>query len=105
MNVQHGGGITPFYTTIINTTIPICSFFNGTDNNLVAKWMLDSIKDTLPEGFIHPCPYFGTFKALNVSLASNTFMSQFLKGRYKSSLRLFDDKDENIVTYFFGFEL
>ena len=85
--------------------MPMCSFFNGTDKNLVATWIVDSIKDSLPEGLLHPCPYFGTFKALNVSLASNTFMSQFLKGRYKALLRWFDDTDENIITHFLGFEL
>ena len=83
----------------------MCSFLNGTDNNLVAKWLIDSIKNTLPEGFVHPCPYFGHFKVFNVSLGITTVSPQFLKGRYKTSLRVFDDNDENIVTFFFGFEL
>ena len=82
-----------------------CSFLNGTDKNLVATWIVDSIKDTVPKGVLHPCPYYGHLQATNVSLAPGTFMSQFLKGRYKTIIRLFDDEDENILTFFFGFEL
>lgn len=105
MNLQHGGGITPFYTTIINTSIPICKVLNGNYTNVAATWIIDTIKDTLPKNFIHPCPYVGSFKAFNISLTPNEFVTQFIKGRYKASYRFFDEQDDNIVTFFLGFEL
>lgn len=105
MEIQHGGGITPYFTTIINSTVPFCKCVNGTDSNLIFKWILTSITKTLPKGFFHPCPYFGVFEAYNVSLESSPMMSQFLKGRYKTKMIMFDDEDDNIITYNFGFEL
>lgn len=78
---------------------------NGTDNNLIAKWILDAISETIPRGLFHPCPYFGEFVAYNVSLAVNAQMSQFLKGRYKAHSRFYDDKDDNIFSWTLGLEL
>jgi hypothetical protein len=104
VNVQHGSGITPYYTTIIDSTANVCNFLAGNDKNLVAKWMMDSIRDSSPPGFFHRCPY-DTFKAFNVTIVSNAFLSQFIPGRYKLLVRFFDDLDENIITMFIEFEL
>jgi hypothetical protein len=63
------------------------------------KWILDAIGDSLPEGFIHPCPYFGQILLPNITLAINSLTSQFLKGRYKAYVRGFDEIDDNILTF------
>jgi Protein of unknown function (DUF1091) len=105
VEVKHGGGITPYYNTIINSTIEMCQFLNGTDSNPIAKWMIDAVSDFVPTGFFHPCPYVGQVKCSNVSVASLRLFSQFLRGRYKMFVRAFDEKDENIITFKLGIEL
>jgi hypothetical protein len=77
---------------------------NGTDSNLVLKWILDLIKESVPKNIIHPCPYYGEFVAYNVSLGINAQLLQFLSGRYRSIGRFFDDQDENIFTFVLGVE-
>jgi hypothetical protein len=95
---MHGSGLNPYHNTIINTTIKICKSLNGTDFNPAAKWLIDSISDSLPAGFLHPCPYFGEFKMLNVTLKVTPTAMQFLKGSYNTTVRFFDKKDDNIIT-------
>lgn len=102
---QHGSGITPYYTTIINSTFYPCRFLNGTDPNPLAKVIFDSVAGTIPQGFFHPCPYYEDSKAYNVSVSSKGFVAQFVKGRYKISARLFDELDSNIITFLVGIEL
>jgi hypothetical protein len=41
--------------SIINTTIEVCSFLNGTDTNPVFKWLIGVIPNL--STFLHPCPY------------------------------------------------
>lgn len=104
VELQHGSGITPYFTTIINSTVQVCQFLNGTDRNPVLKWIIDAITETIPEGFIHPCPYFGRLQAFNVSLSGEGVPTQFVKGHYKTFFRFFDEKDENIITLKLGTE-
>jgi Protein of unknown function (DUF1091) len=99
VEIKHGGGITPYYNTIINSTVEVCEFLNGTQNNPLMVWTFAAMEDSLPKGFIHPCPYSGHILLPNVTLAANTFTNQFLKGRYKGSTRLFDEIDDNILTF------
>lgn len=89
--------ITPYYNSIINKTVNFCGFLNGTDQNVLAKWIIDSIAETLPFGLLHPCPYFGEIRIFNLSVI-NDLVAQFLKGHYRVKLRLFDDEDDNILT-------
>jgi hypothetical protein len=74
-------------------------FLNGTENNIIAKWMIDSVAESLPADLIHPCPYFGRLRMINITLDVTNIAMQFLKGSYITSVRLFDKKDENIVTF------
>jgi hypothetical protein len=105
LEVKHGSGITPYYTTIINSTFELCKFLNGTDPNPVAKLIVDAVSLTVPKGVLHPCPFENQFKVSNVSIASRGVLLQFLKGRYKIFIRVFDEKDSEIVTYRLGLEL
>lgn len=95
---KHGGGITPYYTTIINSTIEICKFLNGTDKNPITKFIIDTVSKTAAKDFFHPCPYFGPVKLINVSFFDNSMSSQFLQRRHKILIRAFDNKDDNIIT-------
>lgn len=97
--IKHGSGLTPYYTTFINSTFEVCQVLNGTNSNPVFKWILDAVSETIPKDFFHPCPYFGEVKAYNVSLSLGGVFTQFLSGRYKGNVRIFDDKDKNIVTF------
>jgi Protein of unknown function (DUF1091) len=98
MEVKHGSGLTPFYNTIINSTIDVCQFLNGTQSNVLLKWIIDSMTHSLPNNFFHPCPYVGRVVAYNASILTNTISSQFLKGRYKIFYRAFDEFDDNIIS-------
>jgi hypothetical protein len=95
---HHGSGLNPYHNIVINSTINICKVLNGTDNNPVAKWLIDMLSDALPVGLLHPCPYFGEFKMENVTLRTTLTALQFLKGTYTTIVRLFDKQDENIAT-------
>lgn len=98
------GAISPYYSTVINSTIESCKFLNGSDTNLIAKFMIDVAAASLPKDIFHPCPYVGSFKVSNVSFVKTAIASQFLKGRYKAIVRLFDEIDSNIVKFHLGIE-
>lgn len=103
LEMKHGSGITPYYTTIINSTIDHCQFVNGTDKNPILKMIVESVFKSAPH-LVRPCPLVGRFKAYNLSIALSGVFSQFLKGRYKTCARWYDDKDENIITFKIGNE-
>jgi hypothetical protein len=91
--------LTPYYNSVINTTLDICEFVNGTSKNLATKWFFDIMKTTLPPGLFHVCPYVDEMKAYNMTLNEDYHeASQFLVGSYRSITRFFDGKDENIIT-------
>lgn len=92
--------MTSQYNSVINADFDACGFMNGTDKNPFAKWVVDVIAKTVPEGFLHPCPYEGLFAAHNVSIGQTERAKNFLNGRYRMLLRYFDDVDENITTAF-----
>jgi hypothetical protein len=98
LEIKHGSGFNPYHNTIVNSTVKMCRFLNGTENNPVADWFLDIVSDTLPEGFLHPCPYFGEFKMMNLTIKITPLAAQFLKGSYDTTARLFDKRDDNIIT-------
>jgi hypothetical protein len=72
---------------------------NGTDNNLLLKFIKEAIEEKVPKGLIHPCPYGDPIRVYNLSLAANPVLNQFLKGSYKVFVRAFDEKDDNILSY------
>lgn len=90
--------ITPYFNSVINSTFSICKFFNGSDKNPVAKWIFDSFASAIPKDFIHSCPYIGELKLYNVTIADVPQVTQFLHGTYRSIMRIFDGKDDNILT-------
>jgi hypothetical protein len=51
------------YIYVINTTFNICEFLNGTNNNPVAKVLIDLFKNSLPKGILHPCPMLVSLRA------------------------------------------
>jgi hypothetical protein len=97
--------ITPYYNQVINNSISLCAFVNGTDNNLVISWILKMIGKTFPKRLIHPCPYDKEFKALNLSVELSPEMSAFLLGRYLMTMTASDAKDRNIITAILEFEM
>jgi Protein of unknown function (DUF1091) len=97
--------LTPYYNSVINTTLNLCEFVNGTDNNVATKYFIDLYSKSLPPGFVHPCPYFGEVKLNNISVNAAPQSIQFLTGIYKCKTRFFDDKDDNIITALHEIEL
>jgi hypothetical protein len=94
VETKYGSGLTPYYNTIINSTVDMCKFFNGTGNNLIAKWIIDAVSDSLPEGLLHPCPFNGAFKSHNITFQPTEVILQFLKGSYR-----------NIITFKFNLDV
>jgi Protein of unknown function (DUF1091) len=90
--------ITPYFNSVINTTLDLCEFVNGTQSNLATKFFIDIFTKSLPPGFVHPCPYSGELKLNNISMNLVPQSMQFLTGTYKANIRYFDDKDDNIIT-------
>lgn len=90
--------ITPYYSSVINTTLDICAFFNGTSSNIATKWFLSTFAQSFPAEFIHPCSLIGEIKAYNLSFNEFPQQLQFLTGTYKAFTKFYDDKDDNIIT-------
>lgn len=66
------------------------------------KWIVDTVAETAPKGFFHPCPWYGLVKAHNISFSTKGFITQFSRGRYKIFLRFFDKFDDNIISLHIG---
>jgi hypothetical protein len=60
---------------------------------------------TFPPDLLHPCPYNGLFNAFNVTPDISSEMATFMTGYYRMKIRVFDDIDENIVTFLTDTEL
>lgn len=99
VEVKYGEGATPYFSTIINSTVEMCKLLNGTVNNPLGKWMIDTFSPSVPKGFFHSCPYVGLVQAMNVSISSIPVLKQFLIGLYKIIVQSFDEEDENIITF------
>jgi Protein of unknown function (DUF1091) len=89
--------LTPYYNSVINTTLNLCEFLNGTQSSIARKYFLDMFKKSLPIGFLHPCPYFGEVKLINMPMNLVPQSTQFLTGTYRSFVKFYDDKDDNII--------
>lgn len=93
-----------------------CSFLNGTADNVILKWILGLIKDSLPQGLIHPCPYSvnaffhkifkietlhfqGEVNIKGVQLDFAKHLSAIPNGLYREKYRLYDDNDDNIFNF------
>lgn len=78
-------------------TVDLCQFLNGTNSNVVIKWFAGIFASSLPNGFVHPCPYKGAIEAYNVTVKPFS-ETKFHGGQYLGVSRWYDDQDENILT-------
>lgn len=90
--------MSPYYTTVINTTVDACGFLNGSLNNILASSFYDAFAKTVPKEYIHPCPYFGYHIGKNLTPVVTSMALQFLSGKYQVTARFYDDIDDNIFT-------
>lgn len=98
--------VSPYYSVFINITLSLCGYLNGTDSlNPIMKWAYNMMEQSLPKEIIHPCPYYGIIKLMNMTIVPRQQVIQFPKGYYKSIIKLFDTKDDNIATATLGVEL
>lgn len=88
--------VTPYYSTIINTTVDACAFLNGTMDNPLAKYFQAALTKTIPAGYIHPCPYYGYYRFENLSIDVPQVGLQFLSGNYKTTNVFYDNIDDLI---------
>lgn len=88
---------TPYYTTIVNSTISACEFLNGTDlANPIAKIYYAAFAATVPPKYIHPCPYVGYLLIENVTMDVPDLGFQFLLGKYRTT-NLFSDTIDDFI--------
>lgn len=83
----------------------ICEFFDGSNKNVASKWFFDLYSKSLDKSIIHPCPFSGELKSYNITADSNLLKSTFFTGQYRSSLRFFDEFDDNIFTLLMSMDL
>jgi hypothetical protein len=95
--IEHRPNAQSEYKTLVNNTLEVCSFLNGTDRNPIGKWIMDQVSGSLPAEYIHPCPYFG-FMKWNFTLKGSKGITFMVKGDILSTLHVYDVKDSNIFT-------
>jgi hypothetical protein len=88
---------------MINVTMDICGFLNGTSNNIATKWLFGQYINSLPKGALHSCPY-QTLKLYNMTTDMGALMSTFPFGIYKALARFYDDVDDNMFTLIYTAE-
>jgi len=104
---------------LINATADVCGFLNGTNKDLLSGWILATVRDALPQGFLHPCPWvfhaykfvtkmffivfflqqqFGTLAFNNIYIKSYKD-EMFPDGLYLMKLHFFNNRDDNIFLF------
>lgn len=92
--------ITPYYHTIFNISrISVCHVLNGTSSHPIMTWLIDMLFSGDLREIIHPCPYFGKFRALNMTLNKFKYSIQFPNGEYSAITRFYSDQDKNMFTF------
>jgi len=86
------------YRSVINTTIDVCSFLNGTEANVATKWIIDQLKESIGSRFFHSCPYFGRYDLIDIQLGSGPLHNILPTGRYKTVMYFYNSYDSNIFT-------
>lgn len=66
--------------TIINETIDMCAFLNGTNTNVLFKWIV-GVLDANFKKYVHPCPYFVRF-SMNFLKTKKNF--NYFSGRFRN---------------------
>ncbi|CRK94396.1 CLUMA_CG007903, isoform A [Clunio marinus] len=56
-----------------------------------------SILDTVGKRIVHPCPYSGQIRIVDMSV-ENEMSVQFLKGQYKITFKMLNEEDDDIIT-------
>jgi hypothetical protein len=90
--------LTQNYIYVLNVTLDVCGFLNGTDSNIATKFFFNAFASSLPAGFVRPCPIIGELKAYNLTLNAISQAIQFMAGSYRVITRFYDEKDDNIIT-------
>jgi Protein of unknown function (DUF1091) len=91
--------ITPYYIPVINVTLNVCEFLEGSASNVATRWFFDFATSSLPKNVLHPCPYYGVTEFKNIYFdPAKLMISQFFMGTYVANFRVFNDDDENIYT-------
>lgn len=94
--IEYRSPLTPYFTTIINSTVNLCAFLNGTDSNPIAIAFKPAVEASIPASYIHACPYYGYHSLNNVTIEVNQIAMQFLSGKYRTTIIVFDNKDDLI---------
>jgi len=83
--------------TVLNVTLDICSFLNGTNKDPASKWFFKLLGKSFVKGFLHPCPYFGPTKMENIVMDRKASLPFAPPGFYSSNLLFFNKDDDNIL--------
>lgn len=87
------------YVKFFDTTFDVCEYFKGSSQfNPAITWFIDIIKTSFTKELFHPCPYDGTVKGYNLTLDGFSGIMEHLPGTYRTVVRLYDAKDDNILT-------
>jgi hypothetical protein len=82
---------------MINVTMDICGYVNGTHDNISAKWFIGQYFKSMALRALHPCPY-KSLKLYNMTTDMSALLSTFLRGIYRGYCRFYDDFDDNMFT-------
>lgn len=76
--------------------IELCKLLKGIEANAFFNNMLDVIK-VVGKGVVAACTTTGDIKTFNASITDSPFMRRWPTGDYKTTFRLFDEIDDNIL--------
>lgn len=77
----------------------MCGFLNGTVKDSFLQKMIDdnSANNKVLKDLMHPCPYLGPMKVF-VCMEMNKMIKSFVKGEYKTTVKLSNPEDSNILS-------
>ncbi|CAO1335791.1 unnamed protein product [Diamesa serratosioi] len=81
-----------------------CSFMDGSAKNHFFTVSIAIVAKTA-QHLLHPCPYKGEVKGLNITYDTGKFGAVYPQGKYRNFWRLSDDVDPNIMTYTYDVEV
>jgi hypothetical protein len=90
------------FTPFFNGTVNVCEYLNGTLTHPALKPFLTQLIEAYSEKLLHPCPYFGELEAYNITY---NFPSYFYIGSYRVFWQYFDDEDDHIFSFRYGFRI
>ncbi|KAL7013677.1 hypothetical protein ACKWTF_015520 [Chironomus riparius] len=87
------------YREVMDTKIfDWCVIMDGLDSNILVKFILDTIRESIP-GLFHKCPYYGLMEFYNITINDEVAkkLSIFPEGQYKYNVTIFDRPDRVIL--------